>query len=183
MKAKILAALFVFVIVASPAFATDVVGTHWTDGNLTTYRYVLTSTEFGDSVTSLHVYAPLAVGLIAGHTAPANWSFDAVMDPDPEVGADIYWYADNYDTGGIANGHQAIFTFQVPSWTTCVSNYVIPGCFGNWGFEVASWPDSVMVWYTSTPVPCGQMSAAPEPGTLASIAAGCLALVGLRRRR
>ena len=183
MKAKIVAALVVFVVVAvSPAIATGLVGSKLTSAGLTTYTYTLTCTEYGDTITSLHVYAPLSLGLIQAHTSPANWSFDAVTDPDPEVGADIYWFADDYDTDGIPNGGRAAFTLSVPSWTTTDTAYVIPGCFGNWGFEVQSWPDSVMVWFDSVPVPVGTMAAAPEPGSFVALAVGCIALIGMRRR-
>lgn len=184
MKAKIVAALVVFVVVAvSPASATDLVGSKLTSGDLTTYTYTFTSTEYGDTITSVHIYAPLSVGLIQAHTGPANWSFDAFMDPDPEVGADIYWYANNYDTGGIPNGGHATLTLTVPSWTTCQEDFVVPGCFANWGFELQSWPDSVMVWFDSVPVPVGTMAGAPEPGSFAALAVGCIAAIGMRRRR
>jgi hypothetical protein len=178
MNARIVAALIVLAATAaSAASATTLTGSTNTDGALTTYTYSLASTESGDYITSVHVYAQLAVGLIQGYTGPANWSFDAFMDP--EVGADIYWYADDYDLHGIPNGGHATFILTVPSWTTTNNSYVIPGCFGNWGYETLSWPGAVLVSLPSVPVPEG----APEPACLVALATGCAALAGLRRAR
>ena len=73
MNARIVAALVVLVVVAvSPSSATSLTGTKSTVGNLTTYTYNVTSTELGDYVTAVHVYAPLSVSLISAHTAPAH---------------------------------------------------------------------------------------------------------------
>jgi len=180
MNARIVAALIILAaIAASAASATTLTGSKSTDGALTTYTYSLASTEFGDYITSVHVYAPLAVGLIQGYTGPVNWSFDAFMDPDPEVGADIYWYADDYDLHGIPNGGHATFALTVPSWTSTDNGYIIPGCFGNWGYETQSWPGAVLVSFPCVPVPEG----VPEPACLIALATGCVALAGLRRAR
>jgi hypothetical protein len=184
MKAKIVAALIVLVLMAvSSVSAQELAGSWLTSGDQKTYTYAFTNTWYGDTITSIHIYAPLSVGLILGSTGPADWSFGAVMDPDPEVGADIYWYANNYDTGGIPENGQATFTLTVPSWTGNDDSFIVPGCFANWGFELQSWPDSVMVWFDSVPVPVGTTAGAPEPASLAALAVGCIALLGLRRRR
>ena len=181
MKAWIVAALTILAIMAaSAASATTLVGSKTTSGALTTYTYALSSTEYGDYITSVHVYAPLSVGLIAGNTGPVNWSFDAFMDPDPEVGTDIYWYADDYDLYGIPNAGHGVFSLTVPSWTSTDTNHIVPGCFGNWGYETASWPGDVLVSFPSVPVPAG---AVPEPVSLMVVTVGCAAAAGLRRRR
>ncbi len=181
MKAKIVAALVVFLAVAaSPALPMELAGSWAVDGSQKTYTYILTNSEFDDIVTSVHVYAPLALGLIQGQTGPENWSSGAVLDLDPEVGADIYWYADDYDLYSIPDGGQATFTLTVPSWTDNVDDYVVPGCWANWGFEIVSWPDSVVVWFDSVPVPVGTMAQAPEVGGFTALAVGCIALVTAR---
>ena len=185
MKARIVAALVVLLFPAavSPASAMELEGSWSVAENQKTYTYVLTNSDFYDVVTSLHIYAPLDVGLMQGHSGPPNWSFYAVMDPDPDVGADICWCADDYDTDGILDGGHATFTLTVPAWTGNDDNYVVPGCFANWGFELQSWPDSVIVWFGSVPVPVGTMGQVPEPAGLAVMVVGCMALLGLRWRR
>ena len=71
------------------------------------------------------------------------------MDPDPDVGADIYWYANDLDTDGIPNAGVQQFALTVPSTTTVNNSYVITGCFGNWGYETQwwneTWPGYVLV--------------------------------------
>lgn len=185
MKARIVAALIVllFPAAATPALAVELVGSWSVVGSQKTYTYVFTNSDFYDVVTSVHIYAPLDVGLIQGQSGPPNWSFHAVMDPDPDVGADIYWCADDYDTDGILDGGHATFTLTVPAWTDNDNNYVVPGCFANWGFELQSWPESVIVWLGSVPVPVGPMGQVPEPTNLAMVAVGCVTLLGLRWRR
>lgn len=183
MKTRIVIALAVLAImVASAASATTLGCTKATAGNQTTYTYTITSTEYGDLITAVHIYAPLDIGLILGNTKPAHWSFDALVDPDPEVGADIYWYVD--ETYAIANGGKGIFSLTVPSWTTTVNDHVVPGCFGNWGYETASWPGDVLVAFPSIAVPAGAAAAVPEPSSLLALCAGfCGILGGLRRKR
>lgn len=184
MNARIVAALIILlVLVASSVSAMELSGSWSVAGNQKTYTYLFTNGDFSDVVTSVHIYAPIDIGLIQGQSGPPNWSFCAVMDPDPDVGADIYWCADDYDTDGILDGGHATFTLTVPSWTGNDNNYVVPGCFANWGFELQSWPDCVIVWFGSVPVPVGTMGEVPEPATLAVIAAGCISLLGLRWRR
>lgn len=180
MKARIVVLLTVLaVMVASAASATTLGCVKSTAGNLTTYTYTLTSTEYDDLVTSLHIYAPLSPGLIQAYTMPAHWSYDVVIDPEPEVGTDIYWYADDADLYGITNGGRGTFTLTVPSWTSTDSDHIVPGCFGNWGYETASWPGDILVSFPSVPVPAG----VPEPTSLMVLAAGCGLLARLRRRR
>lgn len=180
MKAKIVVLLTVLaVMVASAASATTLGCVKSTAGSLTTYTYTISSTEYEDSITSVHVYAPLSIGLIQGYTMPAHWSFDAVVDPEPGVGADIYWYADDYDLYGIPNLGHGAFSLTVPSWTTTDNSHIIPGCFGNWGYETASYPGDILISFPSVPVPSG----VPEPTSLIALAVGCPLMAWLRRKR
>lgn len=172
------------VIVASAASATSLTCNIVTAGNLTTYTYTLTSTEAGDYITSMHLYSFLDLSLIKGTTAPTNWGFDSCIDPDPEVGADIYWYADNPDTHGIPNGTIKQFSLTVPSWTTTDTHHEVPGCYGNWGYECQSWPGAVIISYPSIAVPRGAAQAAvPEPASLTVLALGLGALARKLRRQ
>lgn len=177
----ILAALVV--VVASAASATSLTCNISTVGDLTTYTYTLTSGEAGDYITQVHLFAMLDLSLIAENSGPSNWQFDAFVDPDPEVGADIYWYASDYDLHGIPNGAVKQFSLTVPSWTTTDTNHVIPGCFGNWGYECYSWQGAVIVSYPSIAVPSGSAApAVPEPGSLSVLAFG-LTLIAHKLRR
>jgi hypothetical protein len=179
MKARTVVLLTVLaVMVVSAASATTLGGVKSTVGSLTTYTYTFTSTEFEDLVTSVHIYAPLSPELIRGHTMPAHWTYDVIIDPDPEVGTDIYWYADE-ELYAIPNGGKGTFTLTVPSWTSTDTGHIVPGCFGNWGYETASWPGDVLVSFPSILVPAG----VPEPASLIVLAAGCGLLARLRRRR
>lgn len=183
MKARIVVVLTVLALLAaSAASATSLACVKTIAGNQTTYTYTLTSTEMvdvqtPDSITSFHIYAPLAPRLIQAHTGPANWTFDAIVDPDPAVGADIYWYAD--EVHALAYGAHAAFAITVPSWTTTVTNHVVPECWGNWGYETASWPGAVLVSFPSIAVPAG----IPEPASLLTLAFGCTGLLAALRRR
>lgn len=165
---------------ASAATATTLGCSKVIASNQTTYTYTITSTEYGDLITSVHIFAPLDPGLILGHTGPANWDFDVFIDPDPEVGSDIYWYAD--EVYGISNGGHAAFSLTVPSWTSTDNDHIVPGCFGNWGYETASWPGAVLVAFPSVPVPAG-VSSVPEPTSLIALSSGCCALMAIIRRK
>ena len=82
MKAWSVAVLTVLAVVAASAASATTLGCNIsTVGNLTTYTYTLTSTEYGDYITSLHVYAPIPLDVINGWTAPGNWLFDASHGP------------------------------------------------------------------------------------------------------
>lgn len=166
-------------MVASAASATSLTCLKTLNGDTTTYTYTLSSTEYGDYITSFHIYAPLATGLIQGYTAPAHWSFDAILDPEPDVGTDIYWFADDYDLYGIPNLSSRAFTLTVPSWTSTNDGHVVPGCWGNWGYETQSWPDAILISFPSVPVPEG----VPEPTSLIALTLGCLITARARRRR
>jgi len=170
MKGKFIVAFAVLaVFIASAATATSLGCLVNTSGNLTTYTYTLRSTELGDYIISLHLYAPLDPLYIKQNTGPSNWLFGAVIDPDPEVGTDIYWAADNPDTDGLANGRSLTFTLTVPS--TCQKNdtYIVPGCFGNWGYETQNWAGDVVVSFPSVSVP----ESVPEPASLMAVIMGC----------
>jgi|GEM_PF-1610628 len=180
MKAKIVVLLTMLaVMVASAASATTLGCVKSTAGSLTTYTYTISSTEYEDSITSLHIYAPLSIGLIQGYSMPAHWSFDALVDPEPGVGADIYWYADDYELYGIPNlGHSA-FSLTVPSWTSTDNSHIIPGTFGNWGYETANYLGDILISFPSVAVPAG----VPEPTSLIALAFGCSLMARLRRKR
>lgn len=184
MKARFVVTLAALVmVVASSASATSVTCNINTVSNLTTYNYTLTSTEAGDYLTSLHLFSLLDPVLIKGNTGPANWLFDAFTDPEPGVGADIYWFANDPDTQGIPNGGVQHFSLTVPSWTTTDSHHVLPGCFGNWGYECQSWPGAVIVSYPSIAVPYGSAGpAVPEPTSLMVLALGLGAFARKLRR-
>ena len=184
MKARLVVALAVLaVVVASAASATSLTCAVNTVGNLTTYTYTLTSSEPGDYVTSLHLFALIDPELIMGNNGPSNWLFDAFIDPEPGVGADIYWYASDYDLFGIPNGAVTQFSLTVPSWTTTDTQHVVPGCFGNWGYECKNWPGAVIVSYPSIEVPCGTTTpAVPEPASATVLLLGLAALARKLRR-
>lgn len=164
-------------LVASAASATSLSGLRTISGDLTTYTYTVSSTEVGDYITSVHIYAPLSTELIRGYTAPPHWSFHAATDPDPNVGTDISWYADDYDLYGIANLGSAVFTLTVPSWTNTETGHIVPGCFGNWGYETQSW--ATLISFPSVPVPEG----VPEPTSLITLMIGCVIATRARWRR
>lgn len=172
------------ILAASAASATTLGWTKVIAGNQTTYNYTLTSSEYGDFVTAVHIFAPLDPALILGHTGPANWDFDAFIDPDPEFGTDIYWYTD--EAHGIANGGRTSFSLSVPSWTSTKNDYIPPGYgySGNWGYETANWSGSVLVSFPSVPVPQGaQAASTPEPTSLLALCVGCCGfLVRIRRK-
>lgn len=188
MKPWLVAILAILALAAaSAASATLLSCSITTAGSLTTYSYTLTSSEYDDFVTSLHIYAPITLDLIDGWTAPNNWLFDAVMDPDPLVGADICWYAGNPDQDGIPNTGIGQFSLTVPSTTIVNSSYVIPGCFGNWGYETqwwsSIWPGYVVVMSESIPVPEKCDVATPEPSSIVVLAAGLGLIARIRRYR
>lgn len=180
MKSRIVVALVLLAImVASAASATTLGCLKTTTGNQTTYTYTLTSSEIGDYITSLHIYAPLSPGLIQDHSSLANWSFDAIVDPDPEVGTDIYWCADDIELYGLSNGTVQQFSITVPSWTSIDNNHILPGCLGNWGYDTESWPGYTLISFPSVSVPEG----VPEPGSIMILAVGCCGLMARMRRR
>lgn len=170
-------------VVGSSAWATTVTCNIDTVGDLTTYTYTLTSMEAGDYISSFHVFALLDLSLIVGNTAPANWGFDAFIDPEPGVGADIYWYA-NSPLDAIPNLGVRQFSLSVPSWTTVDTEHIVPGCFGNWGYECLSWPGAVMVSYTTVPVPNSMANpAVPEPASIVGLLLGLGAVARKYRRK
>lgn len=184
MKAGLIVAVAMLVVLTiSAASATSLNCSVNTVGSLTTYTYTFTSTEAGDYVTSLHLYSLLNPSLIKANTAPTNWLFGSDVDPDPEVGLDMYWYADNPDTHGIGNGSVKQFSLTVPSWTTKDTTHVVPGCFGNWGYECQSWPGAVIVAFPSVAVPKGVAApAVPELSSLLVLVLGLAGFAGKLRR-
>ena len=180
MKAKFVVLLTLFAGMFGPAASATTLGcVKSSAGDLTTYTYTIRSTEYDDSITSVHIYAPLSLGLIKAYTMPAHWSFEAALDPEPGVGADIYWYAADYDLYGIPNLGSGVFSFTVPSWTSTDNSHIVPGTFGNWGYETASYPGDVLISFPSVPVPAG----VPEPTSLITLALGCSLMARLRRKR
>ena len=167
------------VFVASAAAATTVGWDVSAAGDHTTYTYTLTSSEFNDLITSLHVYAPMTPSLVTSWTAENGWLF--ATEPDPETGgADIYWWADDPGAQGLAYGASLQASMTVPAWLSRDDNFVVPGYLGNWGYETynfAGW--GVLVSFPAVPVPVGTV---PEPVSLLALASGCT-LLGLLRRR
>ena len=179
MVTRIVVSLAVLAImVASAASATTLAGTQTADGGMTTYTYTLTSTELGDFITSLHVFAPLSVDLVRSYTAPENWSFSAEPYSDPAYGTDFCWYSDNPRLYGVGNNSSAVFSLTVPSSTCTDCSRALPGCFGNWGYETRSWPGALLVSFPAVPVPEG----VPEPTSLIALAFGCFLTANAHRR-
>ena len=166
-------------VVASTASATSLTGIRTVNGGLTTYTYTLTSTESGDLIACLHIFAPLPASLIQSYTAPSNWSFSAALDSDPDYGTDLCWSANDPRLHGVGSNGTAVFSLTVPSSTATGSGRILPGCFGNWGYETQSWPGALTISFPSVPVPEG----VPEPTSLIALAFGCFAAVGAHWRR
>jgi len=182
MKRKIiLLTALLAALAAFPAMGTSVNHLVVTQDGWTTYIYTLTSDENNDLVTSFHVYAPTLASVITSHTTPPGWNFNIAPDPD-SGGIDIYWYANDPLENGLPFGGQLNFSIVTPDTVPVVSNYVIPGFLGNWGYETYNWSGwGVLIMPWSIPVPSGE-ALVPEPMGLAVIAAGCVLLAPWRRR-
>lgn len=183
MKVTLLIAAVLTILIPSAVSATTLDWEKATVGGTTTYTYNLEcSDEFGFAITSLHIYAPISPELISSGWNNRGWSF--AVDPDTETGgADIYWYCLDPGTQALPENESMTLSMAAPSWTTTVTDFEIPGTFGNWGYETELFEGYVLVSFPSVGVPCGTAPAAPEPASLAGIVTGIGLLCGMRRRR
>lgn len=179
MKTSILIAITVLVMFAtSAAMATTLDWMITPFGSNIIYTYTLNSTEYGDRITSLHLYAALSPSRIVSWTAPDGWLFDAV--PDPDAGRDIFWYVSDTSTEGLANLASMTVSLTVTSMSATESDYILPGCLSNWGYETANWLEWGVLIDPNGPVPVPVDT--PEPITLVSLLAGCGSLIFFRRK-
>ena len=183
MKVTLLIAAVLAILIPMAASATTLGWQMATTGGTTTYTYTLTSSESRDSIISLHVYAPISPLLVTSGSAERGWTL--TVGTDSETGcADVYWSAPDPLTQGLPNNGTMQMWMNVPSWTTPVLDYVLPECFGNWGYETFMYQGGVLVSFPSVAVPAGVTApAVPEPASLAGMVMGIGLLCGTWRRR
>jgi hypothetical protein len=181
MKLLMLFALLLALTAAVPVAGETIVGWDYiTMGDSTIYTYILISGESSDIITSFHVYAPVDYGLITDWTADDGWAFEATVDEETG-GSDLCWYTPEGVASGLAPGGLLMVTVSTPFTVPTNEEYELPGCFGNWGYEVSSWPGSVTVMLGSVAVP-QSLTTVPEPASMAALAMGIVGLVARRRR-
>ena len=184
MKVSLLIAAVLAILIPMAASATTLGWQMATTGGTTTYTYTLNSSESGDSIISLHVYAPISPLFVTSGSADRGWAF--TVGTDSETGcADIYWAAPDPLTQGLPDHGTMSMWMNVPSWTTPVFDYALPDCLGNWGYETLLYQDwGVLVSFPSVAVPAGVTApAVPEPATVAGMVMGVGLLCGTWRRR
>lgn len=177
----LLAALLLAAGVATSAGATSLNWDVTSVGDSTIYTYILDSTETGDYITSLHVYAPCKPNIVKAWSASEGWSFDSADDPDTG-GADFYWYANDPAVNALADGDTLQVSFTVPLTAEQVDDFIVPTYLGNWGYESSNYAEwGVLVSFPSVPVP-GASPAVPEPSGILALGAG-ITLMKLRQRK
>ncbi|MEN6356421.1 MAG: hypothetical protein ABFD83_04975 [Armatimonadota bacterium] len=171
-------------------FASGAIGSIGCDvqssGGNTTYTYsYLNTEESSDTITALHVYAPVDSTLITGWSADTGWSFS--VEVDPTGASDIYWYTSNPIVSGIDYGEILTASMTVPSaYTTKVDDYVLEDFpVGNWGYDSFT-SGGTLVMLGSVAVPSGsapEVPETPEPASIVALICGCAALVARRKMR
>lgn len=180
-RALLIAVLVVIALPAAQADETDVGWDYATVGDSTIYTYILMSGSAEDIVTSFHVYAPCDYRLITDWSADAGWGFEALRDEETG-GTDLNWYCPIGVADGLSAGGMLTVSVTTSSSVPTNEEYVLPGCLGNWGYEVAGWAGSVAIMPSSVAVPQSIVST-PEPSTLAALGSGLMAVMALRRKR
>ena len=75
---------------------------------------------------------------------------------------------------GLSAGGMLMVSVTTPSSIPTNEDYVLPGCLGNWGYEVAGWAGSVAIMPSSVAVPQSFVpKSVPEPSGLLALAS-CL---------
>lgn len=180
-RALLIAVLVVLTLPAAQADETEVGWDYITIGDSTVYTYILMSGSTEDIVTSFHVYAPCDYRLIQDWTADEGWAFEAVLDQETG-GADLSWYCPAGVANGLDAGGMLMVSITTGSNIPTNEDYVLPGCLGNWGYEVAGWAGSVAIMPSSVAVP-QSFEPIPEPSGLIALVSGLGAVVAYRRRR
>ncbi|MCE5323760.1 PEP-CTERM sorting domain-containing protein [bacterium] len=154
-------------------------------GDNTTYTYsYLNNEESYDTITALHVFAPVDSSLITTWTADTGWDFS--VEIDPTGASDIYWYTGDPINSGIDYGEILTVSMTVPSaYTTTVSDYVLEDFpVGNWGYDAFS-SGGTWIMLGSVDVPSGtapEIPDTPEPASIIALISGCAALIARRKR-
>lgn len=148
-----------------------------------TYSYLNTE-ESSDTVTALHIFAPVDPALITSWGADTGWNFSVEMDPTGA--ADVYWYTDDPINHGIQYSGILTVSMTVPSvYTTTVSDYVLEDFpVGNWGYDSFT-SGGTLIMLGSVAVPSGSLPEdpeTPEPASIIALIGGCAALIARRRK-
>ncbi|MCL5104392.1 MAG: PEP-CTERM sorting domain-containing protein [Armatimonadetes bacterium] len=181
MKRTLLVAALVVLATTATLAETTVGWDYTTIGDLTIYTYLLMNGETNDTILSFHVYAPMDYRQIVDWTADNGWGFAASANPSTG-GADFSWYVEPGAAAGLASGEMLMVSITTPSSIETNENYLVPGTFGNWGCEFATWPGSVPIMSSTVAVPQTLIVSTPEPASLLTLCAGCLG-VWIRRRK
>jgi len=180
-RALLIAVLVVLTLPAAQADETTVGWDYTTIGDSTIYTYILLSGSTEDIVTSFHVYAPCDYRLIQDWTADEGWGYEAIRDQETG-GADLCWYCPAGVANGLDAGGMLMVSITTGSNIPTNEDYVLPGCLGNWGYEVAGWAGSVAIMPSSVAVPQSFVTT-PEPSGLIALVSGLGAFVACRRGR
>ncbi|MCX6346034.1 MAG: PEP-CTERM sorting domain-containing protein [Armatimonadetes bacterium] len=183
-----LRAIFVaaLLVIAMPAAFADETAADWFyygDSDYTTYEYYLLSGTNEDIITSFQIYAPVDVSYILDWSADPGWDFLAAQDVDTG-GTILNWFCPTGVEGGLEPSNMLMVSITTPGDLLSLEEYKYPDCEGNWSYEVAGWPGSTPVMFSSVAVPLSALTLAetPEPSGILALITGLGAIGALRRR-